>query len=156
MANERYTEKAVRSLLAYIESQLGTELDAIETEQSLTSGALGDPSDFVPAMVADDNRSPLVEIYDAGFRFEDQLNSIAVVDCVVAISFASDCDVEAGKRMMQRYHTALLNTLRDNPTLSGSVIQSIIGGADTEATRGDDSTTRFSLEQPVEVWLQDA
>jgi len=155
MANERYAEKAVVLLGAYVESRLPTEIAAIESEQSLGAGAIEDPVAYVLADVPNDNRSPLVEIYDNGGGFDDQLNSIFVADCVVAISFASDCDISAGKKRLQRYQTALTNTIRDNPTLSGGVTQCIFGDISAGTVRGDESTTRFALEQQIEVWIHD-
>ena len=155
MANERYIEKAAKLLHAYIESQFETELTAIETEQSLDSGTLTAPVDYVLGNVPDDNRVPLVEVYGEDGEYEDQRNSIYVAFCNVAISYASDCSLEAGKLMVRRYVTALLNTIRDNPSLSSGVIQCILGAGDFEASRGDDSTTRLTYEQPVEVWIHD-
>jgi hypothetical protein len=155
VAGERYTEKAVSTLAAFVESNLPTALAAIETEQSLTSGTITRPVDYVSANVPEDGRSPLVEVYATDSRYEDQRNSIAVVECMVALSFAHDADVEGGELMRHRYVTGLLNTVRDDPTLSGGVVACVLGQMEIQASRGDDSQTRFVIEQPIEVWIQD-
>jgi len=155
MANERYAEKAIKLLGAYLTTQFPLEIAAIESEQSLGAGAIEDPVAYVLEEVPNDNRSPLVEIYDTGGDFEDQRNSLFVADCVVAISFASDCDTAAGKKRLQRYQTALTNTIRDNPTLTGGVTQCLLGAISAGVVRGDESTTRFALEQQIEVWIHD-
>lgn len=153
MAGERYADKAVALLLAHLESHLPTEIAAVESEKSAT---MVDPVDYVPADVPGDNRSPMCEVYETGWEWIDQRNSILAVDCMVAISFVSDCDVEAGALKLRQYETALLNTIRDNPTLTATVAQCALGAGTTAADRGDAALTRFTLEQPVEVTIHDS
>ena len=64
MAGERFIQKAVLKLSAYINSNLPTQLRAVETAQSLTTDSLTDPIAVVQYRAPFDNRSPLVEVFD--------------------------------------------------------------------------------------------
>jgi hypothetical protein len=156
MANERYAEKAVVSPAAYLRANLAAQLDAIETEQALTSGVLVDPVEFLEANAPDDNRSPIVEVFVASGSPEHERERLYSFGCGVALSYSSDADIAAGERMLRRYYTGVLKTLQASSTLGGTVQHAQAGAVDFLAERGSDATTRHTFVLDVEVRVNDA
>ena len=106
MANEKHIDQAVVKLAAYLDSNLPAKLRAVESAQSLSTNALTDPVDVLAHRAPFDNRSPLVEVFDEGWTFEQQRMNLLAVDCTVSISFVSDANLAGAEQFMrhQRRH----------------------------------------------------
>lgn len=155
MAGEQYVDKAVVKLKDFIESNLPTQLRAVESAQSLTASSLTDPVEVIGNRAPFDNRSPLVEVYDENWDFIDLNNKIISVDCTVTVSFISDADIGAGELFMRRYVTAVINTIMADPTLGGQVVAAILTDGSPAISRGDNALTRFVYAQGVEVHVHE-
>lgn len=151
MAGERYVQKAVLKLSAYINSNLPAQLRAVETAQSLTTDSLTDPIAVVQYRAPFDNRSPLVEVFDESWEFIDHINKLVSVDCTIALSYVGDASIENGEIFMRRYITALLDTLMGDTTLGSTVVAAIPTDGSSAITRGDNATTRHVYTQGVDV-----
>lgn len=154
MAGERYVERAVARLASYIESNLATELRAIETAQGLASGAIRDPVAYVPGRVPNDNR-PIVEVYETSWNHLDHAQQLMSVSCEVLVTHLGDADVLAGQLTLRRYATALADIIHDDPTLGGTVAVAILLDGESDMVRGDASATRHILVQGVEIHVQE-
>lgn len=149
MAGERYSEKAVKALYDRIVATFTTQLRAVETAVGLTSGALTDPAAYVRARVPNDNRSPIVQVYEESWRFDGpDRNCLLAVDCTVLIDFAGSVDLEASELQMRRYITALLQVIESDRALNDSLVSGVYI-LDGEGSRsiGDKSATRM-------IWAQ--
>lgn len=160
MAGERYADRAVANLLSYFETNLGTHLDAIESAQSLTAGSMTDPVDFVPANVPDDNRSPLFMCYVESGESEAPAvtgvqDIIYVYDCVIAVEYSSDADIEAGQLFMRRYMTALIDCLKTSRTLSDTVTSVLDTSQEFQTETPGTGQTRYRIEMNVEVTIHE-
>lgn len=162
MSGEQYADRAVSALVSYIESNYTTALRAIETAEGLTSGTIDNPLDYVPAHVPDDTRSPLVQVWcSGGTRIPDDdggsRNAIFGYACTVAVTYASDADVETGQKRIRQYGSAILNTLEGSRTLGSAsgIIHAIDTTQNYEATHPD-ATTRYAVEIGVEVIVNEA
>jgi hypothetical protein len=130
-AVHRYSDRAVTALAAYVRAQLPTHLRALETELELTAGAIADPVEVVERMAPEDNRSPLIEVYDAGGSWaasDGYDHRIWAADCTVALSYTSDADISAGEAFVRRYATAVIRCLLASDNLGSTVIEAVLGG----------------------------
>lgn len=159
MAGEQYADLAVLKLHTWFESQLPTQLAAVETAQSLTAGDLTVPVDYIPAKVEDDNRSPLLQVYcDSTGEIEPEAtgtDKIATYPCKVTVEYSGDADIEAGQLFMRRYLSALVKTLVASRTLNGTVVQALDSGHSTSAARTSESQTRYTIELGVDVTVHE-
>lgn len=155
MAGEAYIEKAVNALHSYIQTNYAAALRTIESEQSLTASSLTDPVAYVEAYAPDDNRVPLIEVYEVGWSMEDQRNGIVYVRCDVVVSWAGDADIVSGQLRTRRYITALLRILRSGQTLSSTVNGVLIGSGESAVAHGSVSATRHTFRQSVTVMIDE-
>ena len=153
MAGERYIDKAVVKLAAYLSANLPAKLRAVETAQSMSVNSLTDPVDVLDHRAPFDNRSPLVECFDEAWNFVDLKNRMVSVDCTIALSYLGDANLANGERFMRRYATALIDCLLADTTLGGEVVAAIPTDGSSASARGDSSQTRFIYTQGVDVRL---
>lgn len=155
MSAERFMEKAATALRSYLASNLGGKLDAIESEQSLSSGLLADP-EFITADVPNDMRSPLCEVMPLRGEPINQREGLWRCLVGVAIGWSSDADMEGGTRQIMRYHSALLKTVLASPSLGSTVGTCQPRAFDYTADRASSAVTRFTVMQDFEIHIQDA
>jgi len=151
MAGEKYVDKAVAKLASFINTNLPTQLRAVESAQSLTADSLSDPVAVLKYRAPFDNRSVLVEVFDEGWLFLDHLNKLLSVNCTVAVTYLSDADLESGETFMRRYVTALLDCIFSDPTLGSTVVTALPTDGSSAIARGDNATTRHVYTQGVDV-----
>ena len=151
----RYIQKAVDALHTTIDGGIAAQLRAVETSESLTSGALTDPQDVVKARLPMDNRSPLVQVFEESWAHDTdagQRHSMITTFCnVVITTLSQDADLEAAELFMRRYVTAAIETVAADPSLGGSAMSAIVTGGDSAAVIGDQSASRFAHVLEVEV-----
>lgn len=151
----RFVERAVASLHAYIEANYPTYLRAVETELGLSSGALPDPKDYVPADLPFDNRNPRVDIYEDDWDLEDDhVDIMANVGCSIAWSYSSDADTEAGELLARRCLTAMIKCIWADRTLGGTVVACLLEGG-SAGSLTEEKITRHLFHQPVTVRLHE-
>ncbi|MAH45399.1 hypothetical protein CMI37_06195 [Candidatus Pacearchaeota archaeon] len=151
MAGEKYIDLAVVKLASYINTNLPTYLRVVESAQSMTADSLTDPLEVIQYRAPFDNRSPLVEVFDEGWRFLDHINKLVSVDCTVAISYLSDANLAGGEQFMRRYATALLDTILADTTLGATVVAAIPTDGSSAVARGDNAMTRHIFTQGFDV-----
>lgn len=147
----RYTEKAVDALADRLTNNFATQCRTVETAAGISSGALTNPAAIIKARVHNDNRSPLLQVYEERFDFIQQRQDFADISCQIVLTFTGDADLAAGQLKLRRYTTALIECVASDPTLNQQVTAAIVQGGDTAARIGDDSTTRHALALDVEV-----
>ena len=148
----RYTERAVDALHTYVSTNYATQLRDVETDQGLDANSLTDPVAYLKFRAPFDNRSPLVQIYEEGWRFEDQRNNLLIVDCAIEIMFHGATDLASGELRMRRYLTALYQTIAVDPLLNDAAVTGALwlDGAAGEII-GDTSATRHIIAQGIQV-----
>lgn len=154
MPGERYVDKAVEKLAAFIAANLPTQLRAVETAQSLAASSLEDPVAVLNHRAPFDNRSPLVEVFEERWDFVDLNNKILAADLTVAFTFIGGPDLGEGEKTLRRYATALIDCITANPTLGGEVIVAMLTDGSSAVGRGDNSSTKFVFTQGVEVHVK--
>jgi len=154
MAGEKYGDKAVAKLLAWVQAQLPAQLRLVETAQSLTTNSLTDPVDYVAAKVPEDYRSPLIQIYCDDGDSTDPMNSLYRYRCTVHLGYCNDADPVGGQLFMRRYMTAMLDTIRTDRTFSGTVVMAI-EGSQSFGSRKANSTTVYENDLAVEITTRD-
>lgn len=159
MAGEQYGDLAVKSLLDYFETNLATQIAAVETAQSLTAGSLPDPDDYIPAQFDSDPRPQLLQVWavDGGpvEEYATSTDRIAIYNCAVHYEVIGDADAEAGQLMMRRVLTAMINTLYGSRTLGGKVVSAVDTGHELLADKIGDAKTRHSIQLNVAVTVHE-
>ena len=151
MAGEKHIDQAVVKLAAYLDSNLPAKLRAVETAQSLSTNDLTDPVDVLAHRAPFDNRSPLVEVFDQGWTFEQQRMNLLSVDCTVAVTYVSDANLAGAEQFMRRYMTALIDCINGDTTLGNTVTTCILRDGSSAVGRCHNSTTRYVYTQGVDV-----
>jgi len=159
MAGEQYLDLAIKSLLDYFESNLGTYITAVETAKSLDFGTIPTPDDFIPAKYDKDPQPNQLLVYaDSGVPIEEEATStddIVTYECDIHFEYTSDADVETGKLRMREFLTAMINTLHSDRTLGGNVVMAIHTGDEIDASKINDATTRHSVTMGVAVTVHE-
>lgn len=155
MAGERYIDRAVSSLAAYLAATVPAALRAIETEQGLSANTLRNPVAYTTARVPNDLRTPLVKVYDEGGEFVSQRNRLLSVDCSIEVSLTGDANSETLEANMRRYATAIIDAVTASPTLAGRVEMALLQDYGAGVTRGDQSSTRIVFVQGVTIHVQE-
>lgn len=153
MANEKYVDRAVKQVAAFIRANLPTQLRQVETDQGLTANSLTDPVEVVEARVPFDTRSPLIEVYEESGVYESFSERLMVVDCSVVCSFTHDANVAAGELFVRRYMTALLRTMEQDATLGGTVNAAIPIDIESAVIRSAPGETTEAFALGVQVRL---
>jgi hypothetical protein len=151
MAGERYAERAVEALSAYLEAHLPSYLRSVEEAQALALDSLADPVAYLRGEVHNDNRSPLVEVWTEGGDASDQPERLWYYDATAVLSFSGDADVIGGQLRARRYLTAIAECLHADRTLDGAVESCIESKHDLAYARNDNSETRHAIAVTVEV-----
>ena len=153
MAGEKYADRAIAELAAWLTAQLPAQLRQVETDQGLTPSSLTDPVAVVKARVPSDNRSPLIEVFEESWDYIDFRQRLLSVDCSIVCSFTHDADISAGELFVRRYLTALLRTLEQDATFGGKVEACIPRDGSSAMIQGAQSETREVFAQGVEIRL---
>ena len=140
----RYVEQAVDALYAQINGSIASKCTAVETASSLSAGDLPAPT-VIKYEAENDNRSPLIQIFEDGFE-GDQRNGVYYVPCRVVFTLKSDADLSAAEVKVRRYIDAIMRSVLADPTLGGLAPQCVFTGASAHMTVGDESTTRHGYE----------
>lgn len=159
MAGERYADKAVKTLAAFIRANLPAAIDAVETEQGLTSGSMLDPAEVIEHRAPLDNRSPLVSVYDDSMVAIDERQRLYSVTCEIAFWVTGDADLGAGEAMRRRYVTAMLKCLQsasaNGYTLGAGVILQLPREFGMGVVLGSDAPARHAFLLTTEVHVHD-
>lgn len=149
---------AVDALRDYLAAQMPTYLRALETELSLTASSLTDPVEVIDYEAPQDNRSPLIQVFETDFGPDEigagQDNGVYTVRTTVVVCRTSDADLSGGEVFMRRYVAALLRAVIADPGLSGRVTQTVFLGAKAHHAFGDQSAIRHIYEINFEIGLQ--
>lgn len=148
-----YVEYAVDSVAAHLTASLQAELTTVEGEVGLGSGDLAMPT-IIKHFRPDDNRSPLLLVYDdSGIVEGDQRNGLWTIPIVVVIQYDGDSRIEAGTIHVRRYITAIMRVMVKDETLNGAVYLTNFAGGDALRLQGDKSNTRhlYGLSWAVRI-----
>lgn len=138
-----YVEQAVDALVAAYEANLPAELALVESESVIDAGSLPQPKEYLSHMAEDDNRSPLIQIYDdPGLEVENQRNKLWTVPVTVVLAWSSDADIAAAAVFVRRYVTALMRSVLRDETLGGAATSTSFVGGESAKLEGDRSSTR--------------
>jgi len=157
MAGEKYIELGHLSMFNFFESNFETYLTAVEVAQSLATGTMAAPVDYIPRQAPEDNRNPLVMVYETDFdllRNESQRAGRWVVGVDTLIQWESDADLDEAKRTTQRYLTAIVDTIRSDATLGSAVVQATFAGYDIAPQTIDDAVTKHMLAVAWDVIVE--
>lgn len=155
MSGEKYGDRAVAKLLAYCSAQLQTYLTAVETAQSLTAGSLTVPVAFIGSLIANDPRTPVLMVDCTDGSAEDWGNGLHSYGCAIVLKFAGDADVAAGETKARRYMTALIDMIRANATLGGTVDLAWGGEQQFDAEKEGDAMTMHAVALEVSVRIHE-
>ena len=151
MAGEQHIDKAVTKLRSYINSNIAASLRAVESAQSLSTNSLTDPVAVLDHRAPFDNRSPLIEVFEEGWRFVDQRQGLVSVDATIAVKYVTDANISAAETFMRRYMSAIIETIRGDSTLGHTVVDCMLTDGSSAVGRGDTSTTLLVATQGVDV-----
>lgn len=135
----RYASYSVENFRSYVESNLPTHIDTIETDESIT---LTDPAAYLKGVHPGDERYPRCEFeFDTGTWFGDDARNRMVADVVNwhLITAFADADILGGQEALRRYQAAMMLLLRENSTLGGAFVHALAldwGISGEESTRG--------------------
>ena len=155
MAGEKYGDRAVAVLVAYVAANLQTYLTAVETAQSLTAGSMTPPAAYVASLITNDPRTPVVMVDCDGGITEDWGENLHVYDCMAILAFSGDADVSAGEAKARRYMTAMLDCIRADATLGATAEYAECTSQDFDAQVGGDSMTRHAVGLGVMVRIHE-
>ncbi len=151
---DQYVAKAVKGMQAQLESQLPTEITALETELGLSAGAIVPPVDYVRHRAPQDNRSPLIQVFDTGpFSEIQQQDGIWLVAVMIRFSYVGDANVEANEDRVRDYVTAIMRAVLDDTTLGGEASGANFVGGEPFVLVGDESSTRYVWEFTWEAFI---
>jgi len=157
MSGERLAELAVKSMVDYLDTNLATYLRAVETAQGMSSGALTDPVDVIGADLPDcGGETPIVEVWENVGKEITHADKFYAYDLTIAVTHAYDADIEAGRRFVRNYMTALLDCLAASPTLSDKVGHVIPKEQGFAVQRGSNAKHLHHAVLGVEVHIYDS
>jgi hypothetical protein len=138
-----FVETAVEALRAYYAAQLPAELAIVETEDSLDAGTLTAPVTYLGYEDPNDNRSPLIEVYETSVRAQDQRCGIwdVSINADLTCNFA-DASMATSFVTMRRYFTALMRVPQRARWCVTGVIECVFVGAERGLTIGGQSAGR--------------
>lgn len=152
-----FLEYAVETLAGFLEGALPDELTAIEGATDMDPGTLKPPVAVVRAQVDNDNRAPLLAVYERRWSWLDQRNNLVSVECEVAVQIVGGVSIEAGKVLVRRYVQAICKLIQQAPRLgSTSVLEAVLIDGDADVIKGDQSSTKHVAVQAVVMHLQGA
>ena len=161
MSGERYAELALVALRDALVAGIPAQLTALESAQSLTAGSIARPVDTVIGRVPYDNRAPLIAVFVEAMEPQVQRNRTLHTECQVAIQLLAQSADAAGLAELEltglRYFTALLETIRLNPSLSSRAAGATLDSGDIAAAiaeQGDRSSTKLVIVSSITVRTQ--
>lgn len=148
----RHVSLAVQRLYATVNSNLATELAAVETEESLVAGSLTVPADILRYRAPMHHTSPMIEVFDEGFTYDSQRQRLMDIECIIRISYQGGEDLDATELFMRRYVTAVIQVIETTPGL-GDVesYQAVVVAGEADVQPGSDSASwyRYSINVTV-------
>lgn len=152
-------KKATDAIKTALENGLVTQLRAVETAESLASGYLPDPEEYIKGSQPQNFASnPLVSVYatsesPAG-ELGAQRNDVFEVLCVVHWQWKSDADPETAEEKVELTNRALRLTILNDPTLGGEGA-AFYQNSDLRAELTDSqATTMHDIAQSWAVHIQ--
>ena len=150
----RYIEKALDALHAAINSNLATQLAAVETDNALAVGAIPLPTGIVKGEVPFDMRPRLVQVYwtSGGLpRQQQAVHKRISVDLEVAVAIlAEPDDLSGGEILLARYCTAIMDCVLQDTGLGVAGCGAVLGDV-SKATGFGETQTRKVAVIPVTV-----
>lgn len=142
----KYAQQGVDRVFSAMETNLVTQITAVEVQESLTAGDLrGSSFIFIKAHVPNDNRSPLIRVFLEDWEMIDQNNRVAVVIVNVTFVYKADSDLEAGELYVNRIVTAINQVITGNKALAvPGIVGAIIIGGDADDDSADESSTKMA------------
>lgn len=142
----KWVQQAVDRVFSAMQSNLATQITAVEVQESLTAGDLrGSSFIFIKAHVPNDNRSPQIQVFLEGWEMIDQNNRVAAVAVNVTFVYKSDSDLEAGELFVNRIVTAITQVITGDKSLAvPGIVGAIIIGGDADDDSIDDSSTKMA------------
>lgn len=155
MASE-FLDRAVDAVADLLDSTLAAKLRLVETANGLNSGDLTDPIAIVRGQIPNDNRSPLVQVYEEDWGPVEQRNELWRVGISVIVTYTSSVDLVSGRLFMRRYMAAIKRVFISDPTASGQAVSIVITDGASAAGIGDRSESRLMYLQGLDVDVHDA
>lgn len=146
----RYSDLAVNSLFTIISG--GAFETRLRTVESATSKVLLDPARYVKVENDTMNASPLVEVFSVATTFPEggYRTGVADTNCVVRLSYADATSDASAASQGRGYETALIDTVWNDPTLTGTVIDAYVTGT-ILSEREDDAANKYVVEIGVTI-----
>lgn len=151
----KYLDKAVATLASYLSANLQTYLTSTEVDCGLSAGTLEMPI-VATAELPEDNRSPLLQVFDRGFDAptSGQRHKLTHAHVTVLISWQSGVDLEIGAARIRQYVSAILDCWFADPSLGGGMGSIYTGGE--YIPWGDDSSIRHNYAIAFDVFVTSA
>jgi len=156
MSGERLAELAVKSVIDYLDTNLQTYLTAVETARSMTAGTLTAPNDVIGADLPEyGGGMPLIEVFENTGTPINLENEHWSFDLSVILTYGCDAGIEAGRRFVRDYMTALVDCLNAGRTLGSKVGSSLITDVSFAASHGSTAKHLIHAAIGLEVRLFD-
>ncbi len=147
-----FAELAVKSLCDFLQANYPAQLSAIEATAELEPGSIAPPLKYVPALLENDNRAPLVMIWDESFDpVSPQREALYAAGCRVALTQLGGTNLADNSVELRRRVSALIRTVRADSTLGGKVQAAVLREGSISFSFGDKSATRLAYVFPIEV-----
>jgi len=151
-----FSELAVESIAAYIESGFNAQLRIVETNIGLTAMSLPNYGEICRGQTPMFNAWPHIEVWEERIHTLDILEHIYEIVCKIGLAIVGDADAIAGQLMSRRYQTAMLRLIRADRTLGSRVPQAIEGALVAESLKDKESRIYHAFMLDVVVTLQQA
>lgn len=147
----RYGDAAVVALLDTMTADLVASLRSVETELGLDADSLTDPIEIEAAELAQDNRSPLIQIFSTSETPENEpRNAVWDIEVVCALTYTGVPDKAVNDRFLGAYVQAMEEVIEDDPLLQGKAIAARVRSVDSGSI-GDSSQVRSVRALTVDV-----
>jgi hypothetical protein len=156
VSGERLAELAVDATIDWLDAQLATYLTAVESQRSMTAGTLTAPVDIIGADLPEyGGGTPLIEVFENSAKPVNIENDHWTLDLSIIITHACDAGVEAGRRFVRDYVTAVVDCLNAGRTLGGRVGSALITDVSFAASHGSTAKHLIHAAIGLEVRLFD-
>jgi pyocin large subunit-like protein len=153
MSGERLAELAVKSVIDYLDSNLHTYLDAVESARSLAAATLVPPADIVGADLPEyGGATPLIEVFENAGKPINLENEHWSFDLSIILTHACDAGIEAGRQFVRDYVTAIVDCLNAGRTLGSKVGSCLITDVSFASNHG--STAKHLIHAAIGVEIR--
>lgn len=151
MSGERYIEQAVEALYDHVSGgAFADRLTEAEGSAGLADNALGRPEAYLQHRFPFDNRPMLAGVWDEDAEAINFRVGHWRTNCTFAVTFRGDSNLDNGEIKGRRILTAMIDTIKNDPTLGGLVVDAHVTDASRD-TMGDESATRHVYAIGVSV-----